>query len=80
MGTINFKGDPPYELPIAQDAGASAVDEIVEVTLHVIVPGKRSSPAPIRVQMTIGAAANLKSQLEPAIRLAEIRARPAFRR
>ena len=74
MGTINFKGDPPYALLVAQDAGASAVGEIVEVTLHVVVPGKRPSPAPIRFQMTFEAAQNLQSQLIPAIRTAAVRA------
>jgi hypothetical protein len=52
MGKITFEGDPPYTLPVAQDASASAVDEAVEVTLRVDVPGNLPSPAPIRVQMT----------------------------
>jgi hypothetical protein len=75
MNPVKFEGDPPYTLPVAQDAGANAAGEIVEVTLRVIVPGKLPSPAPIRVQMTVDVARNLQSQLIPAIRMAEVRAR-----
>jgi hypothetical protein len=75
MGEIKYEGDPPYSLPVAQSASASAVDETVELTLRVIVPGKFPSPAPIRVQMTIDAARDLQAQMIPAIRMAEVRSR-----
>jgi hypothetical protein len=75
MGKITFEGGPPYTLPVAQDASASAVDETVEVTLRVVVPGNLPSPAPIRVQMTADVARTLHAQLQPAIIVAEARAR-----
>jgi hypothetical protein len=72
---IIFEGDPPYDLPIAQSAEARSVDETVELTLRVSVPGKRPSPAPIRVQMTAEVARALSAQLQPAATMAELQAR-----
>jgi hypothetical protein len=75
MGDITFGGDPPYALPVAQSTSASAEGEIVEVVLRVSVPGKLPSPAPIRIQMTTEVARTLHAQLQPAIIVAEARAR-----
>lgn len=75
MGEISFIGDPPYGLPPAQSAEARAVDETVELTLRVSVPGKLPSPAPIRVQMTAEVARALSGQMGAAATAAEMRAR-----
>ena len=72
---VEFQGDPPYDLAPAQSAEAQAVDETVELTLRVIVPGKLPSPAPIRVQMTVAVAMALRTQLGSAVIEAEKRAR-----
>jgi hypothetical protein len=72
---IEFQGDPPYDLPPAQTAEAEAVDETVELTLRVIVPGKLPSPAPIRIQMTTAVAKALAGQMGAAVIAAEMRAR-----
>jgi hypothetical protein len=75
MGTIQFQGDPPYDLPVAQTAEAQAVGETAELILRVIVPGKLPSPAPIRVQMTAAVARGLSNQLQAVATTAEMRAR-----
>jgi hypothetical protein len=75
MGAIRFEGDPPYALPVAQEASANPEGEGVALTLRVIVPGKPPSLVPIRVQMTFEVAQHLLAQLVPAMRMAEQRAR-----
>jgi hypothetical protein len=75
MGTVEFQGAPPYDLPFAQSAEARGVDEIVEVTLRVSLRGKLPSPAPIRVRMTVAVAKALSGQLQPAATAAELWAR-----
>ena len=75
MSEVHFKDDPPYDLPPAQSAEASAQGENVELTLRVIVPGKLPAPAPIRIQMTATVARTLAAQMQAAVIAAEMRAR-----
>jgi hypothetical protein len=75
MGTVEFQGDPPYDLPVAQTAEALAEGENVELTLRVSLPGKLPSPAPIRVQMTAAVARAVGGQMGAAATAAEMRAR-----
>ena len=70
---MHFAGDPPFDLPAAQSAEAPAVDESVELTLRVIVPGKVPSPAPVRVRMTAAVARHLAGQTAAAATNAEIK-------
>lgn len=79
MGNVRFEGDPPYDLPPSQTAEVQAVGETVELTLHIIVPGKLLSPAPIRVQMTATVARGLAGQMTAAATAAEMRARERWR-
>jgi hypothetical protein len=71
MGEISFRGDPPYELPIAQGAEARAVDILIEVTLRISAPHKRPDPAPIRVRLPLEMAQSLRSQLQAVVPIAE---------
>lgn len=75
MGTVEFLGDPPYDLRPAQTAEAQVEGETVLLTLRVSLPGKFPSPAPIRIAMTPDTARALSAQLQPAATAAEMRAR-----
>lgn len=75
MSAVHFKDDPPYDLPPAQSAEASAQDETVELTFRVLVSGKLPSPAPIRIRMTPTVARALSGQMQAAATAAEMRAR-----
>jgi len=67
MGEITFTGEPPYSLPVAQSAGARALDTTVEVTLTVNVPDKLPPLVPVRIQLTVPVAQTLAVQIESAI-------------
>jgi hypothetical protein len=75
MSEVQFKDDPPYDLPPAQSAEAQALDETVELTFHALVSGRLPSPAPIRIQMTPTVARALAGQMQAAATAAEMRAR-----
>jgi hypothetical protein len=66
MGEVSFPGEPPFHLPTAQGASATAFREIVEVTLRVIAPGHGPEPQAVRTAMTWKVARQL---LDSAARL-----------
>jgi hypothetical protein len=74
MGEVNFPGEPPFDLPAAQGASATAAGEIVEVTLRVIAPGHGPGPQAVRTAMTWKVARQLLDQLGPAVLQAEMTA------
>jgi hypothetical protein len=71
MSEVNFPGEPPFDLPAAQTASATAVGETVQVILRVIVPGHGSMPQAVRVAMTWKTARQLADQLGLAALAAE---------
>ncbi len=79
MGEVKFTGDPPYELPIAQNVEVEAVDTIVQVTLRVSMSRKRPDPAPIRVRFPLPVAQALLSKLKVHVFRAERNARRSTR-
>jgi hypothetical protein len=48
MSEVSFPGEPPFYLPTAQNASATALGETVELTLRVVAPGH--GPGPQAVQ------------------------------
>ena len=74
MGTINFTGGAPYELPVAQTATASAVDDTVQIRFEILLGAEHgSSPVPVLVRMTYPKARELAAQLMPSAIAAERR-------
>lgn len=73
--SIVFDGDPPYDLPVAQAAEASAEGDTVLLTVRVILPGKLPSPAPVRVALPLSVAEALAAQIQPAVIAARARKR-----
>ena len=71
MGEVSFPGEPPFHLPTVQGASATALGEIVEVTLRVVVPGREPTPQAVRVAMTWKTAHKLLDDLLPAALEAE---------
>lgn len=74
MSEVSFPGEPPFYLPAVQGASATALGEIVEVTLRVIAPGHGPGPQAVRTAMTWKVARQLLDQLGPAILQAEMAA------
>jgi hypothetical protein len=72
---IEFQGDPPFDLPVAQTAEARAEGEIVELILTVSVPAIQPMPVRVHVPMTWEKARALGVQLGPVSLAAEMRAR-----
>jgi hypothetical protein len=75
MGDVVFEGKPPYKMPVARDAKADVLDEIVQVTLRLSLPDVSPFLVPVRVHMTVDTAKNLLDSLPAAINLAEFRSR-----
>ena len=71
MSEVSFPGEPPFDLPTAQNASAAAVGDIVEVTLRVIAPGHGPMRQAVRVAMTWKVAHELTDQLRSAALTAE---------
>jgi hypothetical protein len=74
MSEVSFPGEPPFYLPTAQGASATASGEIVEVTLRVVAPGHGPMPQAVRAPMTWKVARQLLDQLGPAILQVEMAA------
>jgi hypothetical protein len=74
MSEVSFPGQPPFDLPTAQDASAVAVGDIVEVTLRVIAPDHGPMPQSVRAAMTWKVARQLMDQLGPAALQVEVTA------
>jgi hypothetical protein len=75
MGEVSFPGEPPFHLPTAQGASATALGEIVELTLRVIAPGHGPEPQAVRAAMTWKVAAHLMDELAKATLKAEAAAK-----
>jgi len=78
MGIV-FEGDPPYDLPVAQAAEATAEGDTVLLTVRVSIPGKLPKPAPIYVQLPLSIAEELAAQIQPAVAAARARKRSSAR-
>jgi hypothetical protein len=74
MGEVSFPGEPPFHLPTVQGASATALGEIVEVTLRVVAPGHGPVPQVVRAPITWKIARQLLDQLGPAVLQAEMTA------
>jgi hypothetical protein len=72
---VIFEGHPPFHLPVAQSATATAVDDTVEVTLSGLIDEQGPLPVPIRVRMTWKVAQKLIEETSRAALIAESRAR-----
>jgi hypothetical protein len=77
MTPVKFEGEPPFALPTVQRGRASAIDDTVEMTLFVNVPGQGDGPVPIRAQMIVDVAQALSRQLTLAMTQARAKARRA---
>ena len=77
MTPVKFEGEPPFALPTVQRGRASAVDDTVEMTLFVLVPGQGNEPVPVQAQMIVDVAVSLSRQLTVALNQARVRARRA---
>jgi hypothetical protein len=74
MSEVSFPGEPPFYLPTAQNASATALGETVELTLRVVAPGHGPGPQAVRAAMTWKVARQLLDQLGPAVLQAEMTA------
>jgi hypothetical protein len=72
---VTFVGEPPFQLPLLQNAQADALDETVLMTLYGLIDGHGPSPVPMMVQMTGKTALALSAQLSRAGLAAELKAR-----
>jgi hypothetical protein len=66
MGTIQFEGDPPYELSLAKGGRAKYEGETVKVTLPVSVPGPEPQVREIQLLLKFGHARALSIHLRNA--------------
>jgi hypothetical protein len=71
MTEVSFPGEPPFDLPPAQSASATALGEIVEVTLRVIAPGHGPELQSVRATLNWKVAAHLMDELAKATLKAE---------
>lgn len=69
MGEITFTGEAPYDLLLAQAAGAQAVGTNVVVTLTVNAQNKLQPPVPVRFELTVAIAQSLALQIAVSLRL-----------
>lgn len=70
MGTVSLKGDSPFPLPDATDAGATASDGIVKMT----VTGRTDDQQPVTFEcrLPLAVASKLHAQLEVYLRFSGI--------
>lgn len=73
MGTIICEGEPPFELVTQQLPTASSEGDIVVLTLAVFAAGFPANTADIQVRLTIEHAEQLAAQLQPAMKMANVR-------
>jgi hypothetical protein len=59
MTPVEFEGDAPFALPVAQGAVAVERDGIVAMTLYLSVPGHGPMPVAVHVDMLRDTAAHL---------------------
>jgi hypothetical protein len=60
---IEFRGPPPHDLGTAELAMAQAINENIEVTLHVIDDWHRPTAQIVRVRMATSVARSLADDL-----------------
>jgi hypothetical protein len=63
MGTIEFKGDAPFEPLFALSASARATPTAIEVTVNVSIEGRPNETSPILILLEPEGVEQLASQL-----------------
>ena len=71
MGTIEFKGDAPFDLKLQQEPLVSALGTSVVLTFHVFVADVPGQVAPVELAMPLPQAEWLREILGVAISVAE---------
>jgi hypothetical protein len=69
MTPLKFEGEPPFALPAVQSASAVARDEIVEMTLRVLVEGRLTT---VYARMSHQVADGFATQLPEAAQTAHM--------
>jgi hypothetical protein len=78
MGTIEFKGEPPFELKLQKETRAAALGAIVVLTFPVFVADIPGQTAPAEISMRLPDAEWLIGQLQIAISAAQDNVRRGF--
>jgi hypothetical protein len=71
VGTVEFKGDPPFDLKPQRETRAVALSANVILTFPVFVADIPGQVAPVEIAMNLSDARWLRDQLQIAIRVAE---------
>ena len=64
---VDFRGPSPHDLGTVELALARAVNEKIEITLHVLDDWHRPTAQIVRIQMTPSAARSLTERLTAAV-------------
>lgn len=75
MAIVTLQGPEPFVLELQKPPTAASVDESVLLTLHVFAPDFPASVAHVEIPLSLDDARQLAGQLQPAIRMAEVRSR-----
>jgi hypothetical protein len=75
MGELIFQGEGTFEMQLQRSPTAAAVGKIVVVTLLVFADGSPQSTAQVELILSLDDAQELKAVLDPAIKIASVRAR-----
>jgi hypothetical protein len=62
-----FRGPPPHDLGTVELAVAQAIDENIEITLHIIDDWHRPTAQVVRVRMATSVARSLADDLTAAV-------------
>jgi hypothetical protein len=75
MGTITFEGQPPFALITQRLPTATSVNKTVVLTLPVFLPDAPANTVEIQVTLAVEHAEQLAAQIQPALKMAQVRNR-----